>query len=331
MKSTFPVFRAGKYPQGEYTPDDVKDIFEKYDPDFLSAPFTTDHKKDGPAYGYAKVLKFENDTLFASKDDLADNLKDAIKEKHFRRVSVEIYKDLPEKGRYLKAISFLGVKAPQVKGFEGDIEQTSFKDAESESIDFEVNWEGDEFELVPLPAQKDSKDKDDPGSKEKTESFEELQAKIEKLESEKTALSEKFQATETEKKQAQDRLEEIELNQRRLEFEQFLNARVAYGNLTPANKDKVMDIMTALDSVERFEQDGKEADPVKLFQEFIESLPKVVDPEEEATKKGAETNEFSGSQELADKARTWIAKQKENGKVIGFAQAVTEVEKGIAK
>lgn len=325
MKTTFPIFRSGNYgKKGIYTADDVQEIFENYDPDFLSAPFTVDHKQDGPAFGYAKALHFEDGVLFASSEDLADVMKDAVKGKHFGRVSVEIFKNLPEKGRYLKAISFLGVKTPEVKGFEGEIAKTAFEDAETESIDFEVSFpEGAEiFELTPAAVKTDT-------DIEKFEAIQaqnaELQKKLDQLEKDKTSLSEKFAATEAERKAAEEKLQKIEFNQRRLEFEQWLNSRLAYGNVAPANKEKVMDILMALDSVELFEHDGREIKGVELFQNFVESLPKIIDENEKA-RKDESMLKYSGAEELAEKAREYRNQQAEKGKVITFSEAVEYIQ-----
>lgn len=321
MPTTFPIFKAGDYgKKGSYTEDDVKEIFEKYDPDYLSAPFTVDHKQDGPAFGYAKNLAFEQGILFASKDDLAEVMRSAVKEKHFNRVSIELFKDLPEKGRYLKAISFLGVKAPAVKGFEGEIAKTEFEDQATETIEFSVDWDEDSFALKFSEA-------DDPDPQQEIESFEDLQKKIDQLETDKAALVEKFEASETEKKQAREKLEEIELNKRRLTFEQWLNDRIAFGSITPKNKDKVMDILTALDSIEMFEQDGKELNPVELFQEFVNDLPKVIDEKEEA-RKGEEFENDSSAEAIAKRAREYKKEVfDDTGRKISIAEAVTYVTK----
>ncbi len=330
MKNTFPIFKAGNYgKKGNYSADDVKEIFEKYDPDFLSAPFTVDHKQDGPAFGYARSLNFEEGTLFASSEDLADVMKSAVKEKHFNRVSIELFKDLPEKGRYLKAISFLGVKAPAVKGFEGEMVKTEFENAETETIEFSVDWDDEAFSISFSDDQiTDSKQNKTPESEgQDQESFEELQKKIDELESEKDSLSEKFEASEKEKKDARDRLQEIELNQRRLQFEQWLNDVVAFGSITPKNKQKVMNILLALDSIEMFEAKGEEIDPVEEFKDVINDLPEVLDSKERATK--TETFESPTQSEDIAKAARKYKKQifEDEGRTISIAEAVTHVTK----
>ena len=307
MKTTFPVFRAGRYPQGTYSEEDVESLFKNYDPSFLAAPFTIDHKEDGPAYGYARVLKFENGTLFATRDDVSENLREAIKEMHFGRVSVEIYKDIESKGRYLKAISFLGVKAPQVKGLEGEIGKTDFRDVESEAIEFEVSWDADGFEGL----QKKIAD---------------LEAEKQTLAKEKDDLSSKFQATETERRQAQEKLQSIEYNQRRLEFEHWLNARISYGSVTPAQKDRIMDILAALDSIDMFEQDGREVNGLASFKGFVESLPKVLEAGEQVTKAKSEKKpDTASAKEIANAAEEYQQEQAVLGRTISAVGAVKHV------
>jgi len=327
MPKLFPVFRAGTYPQGAYSIDDVKELAEKYDPNFLSAPFTIDHKQDGPAFGYARSVNFENDTLFASADDLAEGMKKAVSGKHFNRVSVEIYKNLPEKGRYLKAISFLGVKAPQVKGLEDGISKVEFQDAESETIEFEVKWpdDADHFELVEKTSNEQSAK--DNASKELEKQIAKLEAEKKDLEAQVGIITNKFQSTDTERAQAEEKLNQIMLNQRRLNFESFLNEQIAYGNLAPADHQKVMDLLTALASIDMFEaEEGREIKPVELFQEFIKGLPKILSDEEVATKdKASNKKDFSDYQEIVKEAQAYQQAEAETGHIVGSAEAVTYI------
>ena len=384
MKKFFPIFRAGTYPQGTFSDDDLKQIVDSYDPNYLSAPFSTDHKKDGPAFGYAGQLKFENGTIYANSDDMNPALRKAVREKNYGRVSIELFRHLPEKGRYLKAISFLGVKVPAVKGLENQLAQAEFEDQESDQVEFtldiaenEISFqkgaEGDgtgksvrdeiqklrdagmtlqqigsqvdrsvstlqqiiagditnppESLLTALrkvtPPDDESDDSEDPAAGP-SDDFQAMQDRIAALEAEKNALADKFQATDAERQQAEERLQEIEINRRKLEFEEWLNARIAFGSVMPRHKEKLMELLLALESVELFEEG--EADPVAAFQEFVESLPPVIDGTEKV-KKGDGPKENTGSDDLAMEARAYRKKfQEDTGKLISFAEAVHRVQ-----
>lgn len=143
----FDVFKAGNYPQGVFSTDDVDALAKNYDPKFCEAPITLDHEQKGPAYGWVSELKAENGKLKASFRDVADELKEFVQSGKYRKISVEIYKELEGKKPYLKAVSFLGAGIPQVKGMD----PVEFKDGETEIYIFEI----EESKKDEKPAKKD--------------------------------------------------------------------------------------------------------------------------------------------------------------------------------
>ena len=40
----FEVFKAGNYPQGKFTKEEVQELAKNYDPSFCEAPITLDHE-----------------------------------------------------------------------------------------------------------------------------------------------------------------------------------------------------------------------------------------------------------------------------------------------
>ena len=128
------IFRAGKYPQGTFTKEDIELLAKNYDPKFCEAPITLDHEQSGPAYGWIEKLIAENGVLKAIFRDVSGELKELVLTGKYKKVSVEIYKDLEGRGLYLKSVSFLGAAIPQVKGME----PVEFKDGESKTYIFEI-------------------------------------------------------------------------------------------------------------------------------------------------------------------------------------------------
>ena len=59
------IFRAGRYPQGEFTELDLEIIANSYDPKVHEAPITLDHKDDGPAFGWIGAVRRVGDKLIA--------------------------------------------------------------------------------------------------------------------------------------------------------------------------------------------------------------------------------------------------------------------------
>ena len=41
----FEVFKAGNYPQGKFTKEEVQELAKNYDPSFCEAPITLDHEQ----------------------------------------------------------------------------------------------------------------------------------------------------------------------------------------------------------------------------------------------------------------------------------------------
>ena len=71
------VFRAGDYPQGEFTETDLDTIASGYSPEFHEAPATVDHSHDGPAYGWVSKVKKAGDVLMVKFKQMASALKRA--------------------------------------------------------------------------------------------------------------------------------------------------------------------------------------------------------------------------------------------------------------
>lgn len=129
----FEVFKAGVYPQGKFTKKQIAEIASNYDPKFCEAPITIDHQQSGPAYGWVEDVKAENDKLKVCFKDVPEEFEKEVNAGKYKKVSVELYRNLEGKGAYLKAVSFLGAAIPQVKGLEA----IKFMEAESDTYEFE--------------------------------------------------------------------------------------------------------------------------------------------------------------------------------------------------
>jgi hypothetical protein len=100
-----------------------------------------------------------------------------------------------------------------------------------------------------------------------------------------------------------------------------LNERIAYGNLTPKQLGGALKILEALDSLELKDSEGHsvfefsdntEANPTKLFQEFLSSYPKFVEFSEIAvSRQEKENNKENKSQSeiVADEIRKQMSEK----------------------
>jgi hypothetical protein len=136
-----PSFREGDYnPQGKYSAADVQELADTYDPTWIEAPLTLDHRQDGPAYGWTtrafaaphpadgKMTLFCDFSLLWMGEYLWESGA-------YRYRSIELWRDIglkdgKAKGHYLKAVTLLGAATPAVAGLGkvfSAIESTSSK------------------------------------------------------------------------------------------------------------------------------------------------------------------------------------------------------------
>ena len=325
----FQVFKAGKYPQGEFTQKDVEEIANNYDPKFCEAPITIDHEQSGPAYGWVDKVKTDGDILKVSFKDIPKEFQEDVNSGKFKKVSIELYKNLEGKGHYLKAVSFLGAAIPQVKG----LEPVKFKDSESEIYEFEVIEEETETfsqeEIDDLKKQVEdlenqvAKFKEQGKQKEqKLETIKSLKDKISVLTNEVSTFKEKAEG----KEQIEQELNDIKTALKNKEYEDFIEKQINEGKLVPANKDVVLSIFKELDNVKKF---GEDTELVTSFKEFIVSLPNQITFGETATKdkklNGGTDDKFSNADEdsLEIFKQAQELAQKEN---ISFKEALLRLD-----
>jgi len=279
----FEVFKAGTYPQGKFSQAEVQELAKNYDPQFCEAPITLDHEQKGPAYGWVDSLKEENGVLKASFKDLADDLKDFVQQGKYKKISVEIYRELEGKKPYLKAVSFLGASIPQVKGMKA----VEFKEGESETYIFETEVEEDkksDDETEGLKATIKELEKQVADFKEqakKNTEIKDLKAKVKDLNIELA----KFKDEAEGKEELARELKEIKDSLRNRDFNEFIDKQIEEGILTPANKEAVFSILCDLDNVKKFDETS---DSINSFKSFIAALPKQIEFNEVAKKKNSE-------------------------------------------
>lgn len=276
----FEVFKAGTYPQGKFTKKEIAEIAKNYDPEFCEAPITIDHQQSGPAYGWVETVKADNDKLKVSFKDIPETLKNDVNTGKYKKVSVELYRNLEGKGAYLKAVSFLGAAIPQVKGLEA----INFKESEADTFEFETKAETEEFseeEIETLKTQVLDLEKELATFKEsnkKTETIKSLKSKIDSLTNEMLTFKEKSEG----KDEIEKELNDIKTAIKKREFDEFIDKQVDKGTLIPANKGVVLSVLQELDNVKKF---GEDSTVVHDFKSFIESLPNQITFGETATKK----------------------------------------------
>ena len=311
----YEVFKAGTYPQGKFTKKEIAQIAKNYDPQFCEAPITIDHQQSGPAYGWVDTVKADGDKLKVSFKEVPEEFEKDVNDGKFKKVSVELYRNLEGKGAYLKAVSFLGAAIPQVKG----LEPIKFMESEADTFEFNAEDEPEQFseqEIEDLKNQITDLEKQLATFKESNKKLETIKSLKEKI----SALSDEV-ATFKEKAQGKEEIEK--------EFEEFIDKQIEKGTLVPANKNVVLSVLQELDNVKKF---GEDSTVVLDFKSFIESLPNQIKYGEFATKEKQtdQTNEDVEKFANADEESLEVFKEakalsvKEN---ISFKDALLKLNK----
>ena len=275
----YEVFKAGKYPQGKFTKKEIAEIAKNYDPKFCEAPITIDHQQSGPAYGWVETVKAEGDKLKVAFKDIPEAFEKDVNDGKYKKVSVELYRNLEGKGAYLKAVSFLGAAIPQVKGLEA----IKFMESESDTYEFESEDDSENFsqeDIDDLKKQISVLETQVANFKEnnkKLETIKSLKEKISALTDEVASFKEKAQG----KEEIEQELNNIKLAIKKKEFDEFIEKQIEKGTLVPANKEVVLSILQELDNVQKF---GEDSQVISDFKSFIESIPPQITYQETATK-----------------------------------------------
>jgi len=344
FEAEIPFFRAGKYPQGEFTEDDLQTIADTYNPKVHEAPLTLDHEDSGPAFGWVGKVKKVGNTLVAVTSRVSDSLKQLYHEGAYRKTSAELYRNfMGFKKPYLKAITFLGAKAPQVKGLPAATFHEEY--GKFVSIDFSAK---EEIDMTPEEVRKMIAD----GIAEATASFKE---ENEKLQAELDAANTKFAEAEKKQKDAEDKatkLSEAETERaaqaKTADIATFCEKQKEAGKLLPAweemGLDKFMETLSADtegDAVLKFEEkkDGKTQEvtvsQLGFMKTFLEAIPEVVNFDEvaETAAKSDAGKQYEGDEfdqdsvELHEKIVAFQEEQTKKGTPVSYEDAMIAVAK----
>lgn len=130
------AFKCGKYPQlkdmlpnGNFTPKELAEVVESYDPKLHEAPITIGHVSDYkrpsaiPAFGWVGKALMVGNNLKLVASEFSEDLKKWCDEGLYKKVSVSFFapddETNPTPGKWhLHHLAFLGAAPPAVKGLE---------------------------------------------------------------------------------------------------------------------------------------------------------------------------------------------------------------------
>jgi hypothetical protein len=256
------IFRAGKYPQGDWPEDRVKKLVDAYDPETkIEAPAVIGHRafamrdSDQYAHGWVESLRMDKEgKVYATIPEFSLEARRAIAEKKLRYISVEIYeldKENKEEPPYLRAIALLGRDTPAVMGTKipamfslatGGVVNTV--DEESHISTFTRKVSAGEFKTLSSGGQETKEDKTMGDKGEGSRGTEELQS---------AELRTKLE--ESEKKIAAFRKENEDLKNagRKQEAEAVFSKLRDEGKLPPALFDRAVALDARLGEEDRKE------------------------------------------------------------------------------
>lgn len=309
-KEKIPVFKVGHYPQLE-TPANpfgladvnlLREIADSYDPATFKAPITVDHEQFGKARGRFESFEVVGEKLLAKVESVADDFVAELAAGEWLYPSIELYfpdnPSNPSPGRFsVKAVTFLGAMAPQVKGLFSEDWEKPWEYIESDggrvACLSELNRKDVSMTDKELKAKLDKAEADLAAAKKATEEAEakfseasekskaelkkaaeeaaKLKAKVDDLSSEKSA---EFKEVQDENRKLKADFEKLEKRQNEKEAEalkasvaSFCERMKSKGFYSPAVVDekikprleKLLDSPTALrESMESYEESASD-------------------------------------------------------------------------
>ena len=321
---------------------DLDAIVASYDPAKHEAPIVVGHPTtNAPAFGWVKGLRRKGASLEADVD-LAESFADAVKAKHYKKVSASFYKPTspgnPTPGNYhLRHIGFLGATPPAVKGlreiaFADDAELVTVDLADSETAQAfavgdmvkargkaggtvtEARGAPCDFYLVTFGA-------------EPAAWFPADELELEQGVEETTSLSEADRTRAADLTRREAELARRERALRMTEHVAFCESVVRDGRPLPGPRADVVGILEVLESAQAGEVTFSEptAKPADVFRSMLKRLPKQVDFAERSAP--TDLAESDGAVDIAARAQAFQATERAAGRHVSTDVAVAHVLK----
>jgi len=308
------VFSVGIWNGDAYTEGDLNEMVhafyelqEKVKPPVKLAHDNSMHLKDGqPSLGWVKGLKKVGDKLIATVTQVPDVLYKAITSGRYKRVSAEIYWNLKESGkvfkRVLSAVGLLGADIPAVTNL-ADLEAFLSMTPEAGTFEKMATYAFDVNESGEIQSEKEEvNEMDEKEIKRLTDELNQAKTDLQKANDENKTYKAEAEALKKEKSESlkKARVDEIKT---------FCEQMVKDGKMTPAARDI---LVNDLDK-HSYTDDNGFAIPFEAFKKVFETHAKVFDVSEKGQEGDGdkEKNYANAAEELADKARKYMAEHKD--------------------
>lgn len=346
------IFSVGNWNGDEYTEKDLEEMEKNFTllKDKVKVPFKVDFFKKNavesgnyhggmPSCGWITDLKKVGKKLYAHIENIPKVIKELIDKKAYRQVSAEIVwnmKNGEERLRkVLTGVALLGVEMPGVSNLDefGKLYMVSYEDDEQLKIyEYSQGKIKDEFVDVKFKNGEDKK-MDETLVKQYQDQISAKDVEIKKY-------AEQVAGLEKEKQEAMEKVSNLALEQKKVGIKTFVEKCITEGRLLPAHKSMATAILENSDSEKtvKFTLADKEQDfsITKLFESFVESLPKLVDIVEKSGNEEANLKTFQAkpveeggnvdSQKLDFLVKEYLEKNKDV-KGMNYEMALKEVSK----
>ncbi len=277
----FEIFRTGTWTSDkgitkEYTESDLDKLVDNYNSED-PAPIVIGHPQtNAPAFGWIEKIKRVADRLIAVPKQLNEDFVKLVKDGAFKKRSVSFTPDFK-----LNHIGFLGAVAPAVEGLK-DIQFNLEEDLLSFSDEYSPVIEDEDVDEAKNTALKIKLD-NSPETKNEVPNpdLKNFQTSIYSLNTIVSELKNNFsKLSDDELSKIHSRINELNFAMQVNDFELRLNEKLAYGSLTPAMKNKIMDIVSFLQkqnfSASQFSYERYISDVKNLLTDFVESIPRII-------------------------------------------------------
>ncbi len=354
------IFRTGKHTDSkgnsrEWTEADLQQICNNFESKNSDVPICVGHPKtNSPAYGWIESLKSVGGKLYASFKDVQPEFQEAVNKGLFKTRSISLTRDLVP-----RHIAFLGAQAPAIKGME----QFCFADCEPDANDIIINFSeskndndnADESALAdpagaagisaPLERGGVSVEKSDEigsstnmGGKSGSEAGSpstphvvklSAASPIEKEGDEMDAeLKRQLAAKDEELAAAKKELEKVRQEALKKEFEEFCDNAIESGNILPAHRDNVLNLLFANTDTNINFDDGSSKSSNEVLKEFVKSL-RQMDFQKISNEKDALSDKeinFSDAEEVKESIQALQKEYEDKGIGLNPAQALEKLK-----
>jgi hypothetical protein len=338
------IFSAGIWKGEEYTEEDLDEMINNFKRfsnfrvplkiDFFKNTKTVRHGGQ-PAVGWIKDLKRVGAKLYAHIVDIPKSIKELIENRAYRNVSSEIIHNFSNGGDFfgkiLSGVALLGVEHPGVENLDefAKIYQSEFDFSNSDVRSYVVD------ENLEFQSKQEVKKMSEQVIAVNDVEVKNLKAEKEQLESQLKQFQSKFDELETSKVKGDEELNKIKAEKKATEIKHFVSAMETAGKILPAHKENVCAILENLEDTNmvKFSKDGetKEVSIVKMFQNFVESLPQLVNFDEKSKQGEIKTEKFAAKDETEEGSKEGqildqkIKKYMSENKGVSYEEAYDKV------